>query len=121
MSPEYAGQVVFYGRTERPQALRTKSTVLHFDGRIGEDGRPTGAFGHYWDETISVWFARVTRPALPPEDLGFHPVAQWAELIRTPAPGISDVVDLLLAQTQTCTSRTRATYLSPPLLPHGFR
>ncbi|WP_280249522.1 FAD-dependent oxidoreductase [Nocardia abscessus] len=99
--PEYAGQIVFYGRTERPQALRTKSTVLHFDGRIGEDGRPTGAFGHFWDETISVWFARVTRPPLPPESIGFHPVAQWAELIRTVAPGISDVVDLLLAQTQT--------------------
>ncbi|WP_280413014.1 FAD-dependent monooxygenase [Nocardia asiatica] len=99
--PEYAGQVVFYGRTERPRALRTKSAVLHFDGRIGEDGRPTGAFGHYWDETISVWFARVTRPALPPQDLGFYPAARWAELVRTTAPGISDVVDLLLAETRT--------------------
>ncbi|WP_159846993.1 FAD-dependent monooxygenase [Nocardia sp. CY41] len=100
-TPEYAGQIVFYGRTERAQALRTKSTVLHFDGRIGADGRPVGAFGHYWDEGLSVWFARVTRPPLPAQDLGFHPVAEWAELIRTVAPGISDVVDGLLAETAT--------------------
>ncbi|NQE71499.1 hypothetical protein NG2371_05972 [Nocardia gamkensis] len=100
-TPEYAGQIVFYGRTERAQALRTKSTVLHFDGRIDADGRPAGAFGHFWDEGLSVWFARVTRPPLPVENIGFHPVAEWAELIRTVAPGVSDVVDLLLAETET--------------------
>jgi 2-polyprenyl-6-methoxyphenol hydroxylase-like FAD-dependent oxidoreductase len=100
-TPEYAGQIVFYGRTERALALRTKSTVLHFDGRIGADGRPAGAFGHFWDEGLSVWFARVTRPPLPVENIGFHPVAEWAELIRTVAPGVSDVVDLLLAETET--------------------
>lgn len=100
-TPEYAGQIVFYGRTERAQALRTKSAVLHFDGRIGADGRPAGAFGHYWDEGLSVWFARVTRPALPAQDLGFRPVVEWAELIGTVAPGIRDVVDLLLAETET--------------------
>ncbi|WP_063020180.1 hypothetical protein [Nocardia niwae] len=100
-TPEYAGQLVFYGRTERARALRTKSTVLHFDGRIGADGRPAGAFGHFWDEGLSVWFARVTRPPLPAQETGYHPVVDWSDVIRTVAPGISDVVDVLLAETET--------------------
>ncbi|MEU7633831.1 hypothetical protein AB0C34_28280 [Nocardia sp. NPDC049220] len=120
-TPQYAGQVVFYGRTEQPLRLRTDHSVLHFDGRIGTDGRPAGAFGHLWDDELSVWFARVTRPPLPLRDIGFHPAEQWAELIRTVAPGIVDVVERLLADTETVhVSNARnvpVTAARPPVLP----
>ncbi|MEU7768600.1 hypothetical protein AB0B25_26325 [Nocardia sp. NPDC049190] len=120
-TPQYAGQIVFYGRTEQPLRLRTDRSVLHFDARIGADGRPAGAFGHLWDDKISVWFARVTCPPLPLRDIGFHPVEHWAQLIRTVAPGIADVVERLLAGTETVhVSNARNVPLTaarPPALP----
>ncbi|GAA5057546.1 hypothetical protein GCM10023318_35990 [Nocardia callitridis] len=100
-TPEYAGQVVVYGRTDKPLQPDTEPSVLHFNGQIDETVSPTPAFGHIWNDSISVWFARITREQLAAADIGIQPVAPWVGAVESTAPAISDTIDLLLANTET--------------------
>lgn len=97
---EYAGQVILYGTTTEPVRLPTDSGVMNFDGRFGPDVLPVSSFGHLWNDDTAFWFARLTRPPIPPQDIGFHPIAVWADDIRTTAPCI-DIIETVLASTST--------------------
>ncbi|WP_282780129.1 FAD-dependent monooxygenase [Nocardia sp. CC201C] len=99
-TPEYAGQVIFYGTTIGPVRLSTEPSVLHFDGRLGAGILPTSSFGHLWNDEAAFWFVRLTRPPIPQRETGFHPVSVWAEHIRAAAPN-TDIIDQLLDHTET--------------------
>ncbi|WP_328399664.1 FAD-dependent oxidoreductase [Nocardia sp. NBC_00403] len=97
----YAHQVVVYGVTDGPLTPPSEKSLLHFQiHRIG-DGQPTDAFGHLWNDDTAAWFARITRPPIPFQDIGFHPVHEWADAVRAVAPDIPDLVDAMLDDTGT--------------------
>ncbi|MBB5918485.1 2-polyprenyl-6-methoxyphenol hydroxylase-like FAD-dependent oxidoreductase [Nocardia transvalensis] len=98
---EYAGQTVVYGTTNHPLRLDSEPSVLHFQGQLGTGVLPSGTFGHFWNDDVAVWFTRITQPELPPEATGTHPAADWAEAVRSAAPAITDLVDAMVADTDT--------------------
>ncbi|MFG1792197.1 FAD-dependent oxidoreductase [Nocardia sp. NPDC049149] len=98
---EYAGQIVVYGITERPVQPHTDPSVLHFHRRIDENGRPTTTFGHFWNDTVAVWFIRLTRQELAVHDIGFQPVGRWTEPIAAGAAADPGLVAAMLAATDT--------------------
>ncbi|MBF6175211.1 FAD-dependent oxidoreductase [Nocardia blacklockiae] len=98
---EYAGQTVIYGTTTRPVRPDSEPSVLHFQGQVGDGVLPNSTFGHFWNDGVAVWFARLTRPELPADRIGGHPVREWATAVRLAAPAIADLVDTMLAATET--------------------
>jgi 2-polyprenyl-6-methoxyphenol hydroxylase-like FAD-dependent oxidoreductase len=97
----YAQQVVVYGVTDGPLPVSSEKSLLHFQiHRVG-DAPATDAFGHLWNDDTAAWFARITRPAIPVEDVGFHPVGEWTAAVRAVAPDIPDLVDAMLDTTTT--------------------
>jgi salicylate hydroxylase len=97
----YAHQVVVYGVTNTPVPLPSEKSLLHFQiHRVG-NAQPTDAFGHLWNDETAAWFARITRPAIPVRDIGFHPVDEWVDAVRAVAPDISDLVEAMLDDTDT--------------------
>lgn len=65
------------------------------------------------------WFARLTRDPIPGDTVGFHPVAEWAQAIRTADPTATALIDTLLEATDTVhVSNTRSLSLNnirPPM------
>ncbi len=98
---EYAGQAVIYGTTDTPVRFDTAPSVLHFNGRLGDDMWPASTVGHFWNDEVTVWFIRITQPRVPAGALGDHPVAAWAETIRATAPDLAHLVEPLLDATET--------------------
>ncbi|MGW4354623.1 FAD-dependent oxidoreductase [Nocardia sp. NPDC004582] len=97
--PVYSGQVVIYGTTSSPVALDTAPDTLHFQGVQGEKPFPAATFGHFWNDQVTVWFARLTRPAATVEELGVQPVDAWADAVHTAAPHLSGLIGKVLAAT----------------------
>ncbi|MFJ1461018.1 FAD-dependent oxidoreductase [Nocardia sp. N2S4-5] len=100
-SAEYAGQTVVYGTTRVPVRPDSAPSVLHFQGRVGTGTLPASTFGHFWNDDVAVWFCRITQPELPPEEIGTHPVRDWAEAVRLSAPAIAPIVDAMVNETDT--------------------
>lgn len=98
-TPVYAGQVVLYGTTSTPIALDTAPDTLHFQGVQGDSPFPAATIGHFWNDAVTVWFARLTRPAATGEELGVQPVDAWADAIRAAAPHLTELIDKVLAAT----------------------
>ncbi|MEV6773692.1 FAD-dependent monooxygenase [Nocardia sp. NPDC051030] len=98
---EYAGQMVVYGTTVRPVHLDSESSIMHFHGGSSAGPVASPAFGHFWNDSVAVWFARLTRPAGTAVELGLHPVSALADRIRETAPDAADLIDELLAATDT--------------------
>ncbi|WP_405161941.1 FAD-dependent monooxygenase [Nocardia sp. NBC_01499] len=98
---EYSGQVIIYGITDKPIRPDTDPSVLHFQRQLDDDGRPVSTFGHFWDDTISVWFTRLTRAPLAVQDIGIQPIDSWTEPIMAGATAIPELVESLLAATNT--------------------
>lgn len=98
---EYAGQVVLYGTTTGPLDLPTAPGVMHFHGRLGEDVFPLASFGHLSTEDRVYWFTRLTRDPIPVDDIGTHPIGDWAEQILTADPTAGDLIGTILDATDT--------------------
>ncbi|MFC9999632.1 FAD-dependent oxidoreductase [Nocardia sp. NPDC127526] len=100
----HAGQIVLYGTTTRPVALPTEPNLMHFHGRLGSGPIPLTTFGHMWTEGENgtvYWFTRLTRTPIPLGDIGVHPVATWAEAVRSADRSAADLIDAILAATDT--------------------
>ncbi|WP_194289909.1 FAD-dependent oxidoreductase [Nocardia macrotermitis] len=115
---EYAGQVVLYATAAPGTRPNTTPSVLHFH-RHGSDTPAT--FGHFWNESVAVWFVRLTRAPIEVGYTGFHPLARWIEPIRTALPEIPYLLDTLLDHTAMVhVSNARSVPLAkarPPRLP----
>ncbi|MEV6279711.1 FAD-dependent monooxygenase [Nocardia sp. NPDC051832] len=99
--PAYAGDVVLYGMSTAPLSLPTPAAVLHFYDEITPQGKGA-TFGHVWDaDTPALWFLRIPRTPLPADDLGFRPVAEWAEEISAATPSNTGLLETLLAHTDS--------------------
>ncbi|MFI6046360.1 FAD-dependent oxidoreductase [Nocardia sp. NPDC051321] len=98
---EYSGQIIIYGITDRPIQPTTDPSVLHFHRRLDDDGRPVSTFGHFWNDTISVWFTRLTREPLAMQDTGSQPLGGWASPILAGASAIGELVETMLGATST--------------------
>ncbi|WP_280465322.1 FAD-dependent oxidoreductase [Nocardia brasiliensis] len=98
---EYAGQIVIYGVARQPVRPGTDPAVLHFDRALGPDGRPVTTFGHLWNDTVSVWFTRLTRPPLDRQHKGAQPMDQWTDAVLAASPAVRDVIEPLLAHTDS--------------------
>ncbi|MCD2158017.1 FAD-dependent monooxygenase [Rhodococcus cerastii] len=86
-TPTYEGQVVLYGHHlgihSRALEERELSFFRHRGNTFGAlDGGRHGTF----------WFARLTRPALTPSELGLHTSQRWKAELATAFP--SSIVDL---------------------------
>lgn len=86
-APIYEGQVVLYGHHDgihtRDLAAGELSFFRHQEHTFGVlDGGEKGTF----------WFARLTRPALAPSDLGLHPSQRWNTALATAFP--TSVIDV---------------------------
>ncbi|MFJ4654849.1 FAD-dependent monooxygenase [Nocardia sp. NPDC088792] len=117
----YAGQVVFYGTTVRRISAFVEPDILHFHGRLVE-GRPlpVASFGHLSTPDGTYWFARLTRPAIALDDIGTHPVSVWAAALRAADPAASELIDAILAATDTVhAANCRAVPLNNALAPRG--
>ncbi|WP_072937941.1 FAD-dependent oxidoreductase [Rhodococcus koreensis] len=89
--PVYDDQVVLYGHhTGIPGHTDPEPGLLsffrHAEHTFGIlDGGGTGTF----------WFARLTRPALPPAGVGLHPSQDWTRELTaafpTPIPGVRPI------------------------------
>ncbi|WP_040820606.1 FAD-dependent oxidoreductase [Nocardia jiangxiensis] len=115
---EYAGQVVLYATAAPGTRPNTTPSLLHFH-RHGQDTPAT--FGHFWNDGVTVWFARLTRAPIAVGYTGFQPLARWIEPIRTALPEIPYLLDTLLDHTAMvhvsnarCVPLTKAL---PPRLP----
>jgi salicylate hydroxylase len=97
----YAGQVVVYGITTVPVSVPSTESELHFRVHRTENPLITDAFGHQWNEHISVWFARIARPPIPVRDTGIHPADVWARAIHAAVPSLPDLIGTLLDATET--------------------
>ncbi|QIS02613.1 NAD(P)-binding protein [Nocardia brasiliensis] len=98
---EYAGQIVVYGITRQPTRPGTDPSVLHFDRTLGADGRAVSTFGHLWNDTVAVWFTRLTRPPLDRQHKGAQPMGQWTEAVLAGSPAVRDTIEPLLANTDS--------------------
>lgn len=117
----YAGQVVFYGTAVRPVSAFLEPDVMHFHGRLVE-GRPlpVASFGYLSTADGTYWFARLTRPAIPLDDIGTHPVSVWAAALREADPAAGEVIDAILSATDTVhASNCRAVPLNNAAAPSG--
>jgi 2-polyprenyl-6-methoxyphenol hydroxylase-like FAD-dependent oxidoreductase len=92
-SPQYAGQVVLYGKTDHPLDLPTEAGVLHFHNQALDPmtGLASSTLGHVWhsDGDCVQWFARLTRPAVGGDELGERPVDEWADTLLAAVPAFS--------------------------------
>ncbi|MBF6331148.1 FAD-dependent monooxygenase [Nocardia transvalensis] len=117
---EYAGQVVIYGTIPHRMALDTEPDVMHFHGRLGDGPLPISTFGHMWNDHGVWWFTRLTRDPIAP-DTGAQPTTDWADAIRGADPTAADLIDTILAATDTIhLSNARNVPLTdarPPQLP----
>lgn len=115
---EYAGQVVLYATAAPGTRPNTTPSVLHFH-RHGSDTPAT--FGHFWNDSVAVWFARLTRAPIAVGYTGFHPLARWNEPIRAALPEIPYLLDTLLDHTAMVhvsnARRVPLTKALPPRLP----
>ncbi|WP_433663091.1 FAD-dependent oxidoreductase [Nocardia sp. CA-128927] len=98
---EYSGQIIIYGITNRPIQPNTDPSVLHFHRQLDDDGRPVSTFGHFWNNAISVWFTRLTRGPLAVQDIGSQPLDGWTKTILAGTPAIAELVETMLAATET--------------------
>ncbi|MFE9580104.1 FAD-dependent oxidoreductase [Nocardia sp. NPDC006044] len=98
---EYSGQIIIYGITTRPIQPSTDPSVLHFHRQLDDDGRPVSTFGHFWNDEISVWFTRLTREPLALPGIGSQPLGGWPEPILAGAKAIPELVETMLAATDT--------------------
>lgn len=118
---EYSGQIIIYGITDRPIQPDTDPSVLHFHRQLDDEGRPASTFGHFWNDTISVWFTRLTRGPLAMPDIGSQPLDGWAAPIMAGADTIPDLVETMLAATSAVhVSNARTVPLAcarPPQVP----
>ncbi|MCM6775097.1 NAD(P)-binding protein [Nocardia sp. CDC159] len=100
-SPEYAGDVVLYGRTTEPVEADGEPAVLHFFAEIAPDGGSISTFGHIWrPDDIAYWFIRIARPPLTAaDDLGTRPMDEWADTVLAAAPSSRKLVGDLISRT----------------------
>ncbi|MFI1919144.1 FAD-dependent oxidoreductase [Nocardia sp. NPDC020380] len=100
-TPVYAGDVVVYGIADQSLTLPTSAAILHFCNEIIPGGKGS-TFGHVWDRGVdTVWFLRIPREPLPADDLGLRPVGEWADEVLAATPSNRDVLETLLAHTDS--------------------
>ncbi|MGV9678865.1 FAD-dependent oxidoreductase [Nocardia sp. NPDC003482] len=99
--PEYAGDVVLYGRATVAMELDSDPQVLHFFAEVAENGAPGATFGHIWRaDDHPMWFIRLPRePLRDTDDLGMRPVDEWADAVRAATPSIPNLTNTLLSHT----------------------
>lgn len=101
-TPEYAGDVVVYGMTERPVEDAGDPFVLHFHAASGSGNRPETTLGYIWrpGATAALWFLRIAREPLPDTETGILPAGRWADTVVavTPAP-VRELTGRLVAAT----------------------
>lgn len=99
----YAGDVVMYGTTTCGLDLPTDQATLHFFAEAdAASGTASSTLGHIWhpDDDHVHWFIRLTRePLADADDLGVHPINEWADTIMRATPSNADMVDMFIANT----------------------